>query len=171
VADNSRAEESIYSSRGFYGKEEVTVYRQQIAEVLKRVDAGVKLSHCCRCGGSAGLPRGNWCAQTGARSSGLRSLRSWSALLLSQLDGSNRGCEADSLDVEQRVRACHFSMRRLLRPSDDRALLPRKWLATPIEQFIQTLDCQIQWTIEKRIKTSLGSHSPHEIGEDLGNAA
>jgi hypothetical protein len=47
VADNSRAEESIYSSRGFYGKEEVTVYRQQIAEVLKRVDAGVKLSHCC----------------------------------------------------------------------------------------------------------------------------
>jgi hypothetical protein len=62
-------------------------------------------------------------------------------------------------------------MRRLIRPSDDRSLLPRKWLATPIEQFIQTLDCCSLWTSERRIKISLGYHSPPELGEGLGNAA
>ena len=48
---------------------------------------------------------------------------------------------------------------------------PRDWLATTIEQFIETVDSYIRWYNEKRIKISLGSLSPIEYRVSLGLTA
>ena len=48
---------------------------------------------------------------------------------------------------------------------------PRNWQDITIDQFIQIVDCYICWYNEKRIKISLGSHSPLEYRESLGFTA
>jgi transposase InsO family protein len=62
-------------------------------------------------------------------------------------------------------------MRRLLRPSEDGAVLSSEVASLHLEQFIQELDSYIRWYNEKRIKVSLGSLSPFEYRESLGIAA
>ncbi|ACC76430.1 IS3 family transposase [Paraburkholderia caribensis] len=47
----------------------------------------------------------------------------------------------------------------------------RDWQTTTIERFIEVVDSYIRWYNAKRIKISLGSHSPLEYRESLGIAA
>ena len=48
---------------------------------------------------------------------------------------------------------------------------PQDWKNATIEQFVETLDSDICWYNEKRIKISLGSPSPVEYRGSLGLAA
>jgi len=71
-----------------------------------------------------------------------------------------KGCSPDNA-------ACEGFFERL----KTELFYPRNWQDITIDQFIQTMDSNIRWYKEKRIKLSLGSLSPLEYRASLGIAA
>jgi transposase InsO family protein len=62
-------------------------------------------------------------------------------------------------------------VRRLLRPAENRTLLPSGLETATVEQFVKEVGSYIRWYNEKRIKIFLGSFSPIEYRESLGLTA
>lgn len=83
-------------------------------------------------------------------------------------DWRDSRCQADSLDVVQRLfpdnTACEGFFGRL----KTELFYPRAWQATSIEQFFEAVDSYIRRYNAKRIKISRGSLSPLEYRESLG---
>jgi len=84
---------------------------------------------------------------------------------------SDKGREADSLDVAQRVLTGQWACEGFFGRLKTALFYPRDWQATNIEQFIQIVDTYIHWYNEKRVKISLGSLSPLEYRASLGLTA
>ena len=90
---------------------------------------------------------------------------------MARVDRHMRGKRPGPLHVEEGLQPGQLGMRGLLRPPEERVLLPSDWSGVTMESFMELLDEYIRFYNERRKKQSLGWMSPMQYRISKGLAA